>query len=748
MTDAFSINIFPAPSKMHSSTCRCRQSSSLQLLSSTTAVVHNNDRPIRRLVIRCDMSTTDDQRQQHEDIQAESSTITTTTTEQQLQKRFEDAMQRRKERRKEVATSSTSTTIISEVDVASSSIEEVETETSDTKDTIANIDIESQSTNVKDGDNKDNKPISTQGRQEEPAYNGYNYRQNSRRRPSSKTIRSSNKMKIVGENEIVEGRQRYNRYFKDKYDDPYDVYSEDPYDDNIHDDEYDDDDDDDEGYSFSTRRSSKPKPAPQCEWETYRSTSILFPPQQLVLDQTSSRDGIRRRHPTRPNAIIHFVGGTFFGSYPRKFYGSLLEDIACKCNAVVVATPIPLVLPGKGIVNKLEKWMFDEGGSGDGRRRRSTKERATKKNNPLDHLMLAETIQKEFNNVYRDVILDEYCDTFDTDESEVEDFMKTVPIIGIGHSLGARIQAISCSHPNISKRYLSMGKGNRLIRSGREGMIYLGFANWGASSSIPGLETLDRTVQKRRQQAQQGYQQRKEEQSRRRRREGVGRRDDVWDDRSRTRRRQRSPSYDEIIDENKRRRYSRYYDRYDAEDLDLADVFGDVVSSVTKGAQQIGEALTPEAEDLEFTPTPNELWDDLSAADGWYSQSSRSNLIVQFDEDPIDQGSRLARTLLSAYEAESEKLNATKSSDVEGDEPLHDVKFARLSGGHLTPVTLQEGIAKIFPRRAVSLLSTSYNFVLRQFDDERSEKSNQKQRREVQDVADTVASYIESLTDS
>ena len=86
VTDAFSINIFPAPSSMHSSMCRCRQSSSLQLLSSTTAVVHNNDRQIRRLVIRCDMSTTDDKQQQ--DIQAESSTITTTTTEQQLQKRL------------------------------------------------------------------------------------------------------------------------------------------------------------------------------------------------------------------------------------------------------------------------------------------------------------------------------------------------------------------------------------------------------------------------------------------------------------------------------------------------------------------------------------------------------------------------------------------------------------------------------------------------------------------------------------
>jgi hypothetical protein len=460
--------------------------------------------------------------------------------------------------------------------------------------------------------------------------------------------------------------------------------------------------DDDDGYKeseeYEDSDSFRSKQA--CEWETYRATSILFPPLPSG----------------RPKAILHFVGGTFFGSYPKKFYGSLLEDIATKCEAVIVATPIPVILPGKSLVNRLEKWMFDEGGS----RRDREKEGET---NPLDHVYLAESVQREFNNAYRDVILDEYFGDF-VDDPEVETFMRNTPIIGIGHSLGARIQAVSCSHPDVSNRYLSMGKGRRLIRSGRDGMIYLGFANWGASSSIPGLEQLERTVKKK-EKAQQA-----EGQSRDRRREdgGVGRQDDVWAERS-TRRRQ-GTRYDDM-----KRRYSRY-DRYDAEDLDITDIFSDVVTGVAKGVHQISEALTPNANSLEFYPTPDELWEDLSP-NGIYRKACQNNLIVQFDQDPIDQGSRLTRTLLAA-----------SNEDEATDQPSLDIKFARLQGGHLTPVTFQDEIAKFLPKGAMSLFSSSYDFILQQFDDERTGKSTQKQRQEAKDVADTVASYIKSLTEN
>jgi len=684
------------------------------------------------------MSTKDQQDIQHNKISADGQP----TIEQRLQTRFEEAMQRRQERMAQKAPPSLESEPTDEIlirdESKSPSQMQTEIETSEAnKSTLNNNDgdgnaeIEAEPSDadgaIKNDKRKNAKDATTskdptaviKEREKVKSKTSRRLEQNSgavdenefveeknARRPPKKNVAKST-TRNVQRDEMYEQQQTFDNHYDDKYYDYEDRYSSDDPANVDYDDDY--NDFDDQGYHSS-------RFTPTCEWETYRSTSIVFPP---LTPQTSTRDdGSPTTTATRPKAIIHFVGGTFFGSYPRKFYGSLLEDIARKCDAVVVATPIPLVLPGKGLVNKLENWMFDEGGS-----RRSGRESA----NPLDHLSMAESIQKEFNNVYRDVILDEYCYGY-MDNDKVEDFMKTVPIVGIGHSLGARIQAISCAHPRISKRCLAMGKGNQLIRSGREGMIYLGFANWGASTSIPGLETLDRTVKKR----NQGR--REKEEGRR----GVGRRDDVWDERSPRRRRQSG------YGDDMRRRYNRY-DRHEAEDLDLADVFSDVVLSVAKGAKQIGEALTPEEEDLEFTPTPNALWDDLSSADGSYSQSCLNTLIVQFNQDPIDQGSRLARTLLNAYDAESNSTVAD-GKDSNRIEPLHDVKFARLSGGHLTPVTLQDGIAKFLPRGAVSLFSSSYNFVLKQLDDERIGKSRQKQQREANDVADTVASYIKSIS--
>ena len=44
---------------------------------------------------------------------------------------------------------------------------------------------------------------------------------------------------------------------------------------------------------------------------------------------------------------------------------------------------------------------------------------------------------------------------------EVGDFMKKVPIVGIGHSFGARIQAVSCTNPRISKLGAELIKKNK-----------------------------------------------------------------------------------------------------------------------------------------------------------------------------------------------------------------------------------------------------------------------------------------------
>jgi hypothetical protein len=58
------------------------------------------------------------------------------------------------------------------------------------------------------------------------------------------------------------------------------------------------------------------------------------------------------------------------------------------------------------------------------------------------------------------VVLDEYCVDRNNRKGEIEDFMRKVPIVGMGHSLGARLQAVLCSDPRISKQCLSMGKRN------------------------------------------------------------------------------------------------------------------------------------------------------------------------------------------------------------------------------------------------------------------------------------------------
>lgn len=664
------------------------------------------------------------------DDDAEDKVAAVDDNEMELQRRYEAAMRRREERRRKSASASTKVedvdwslnaaaggatmeSMILSIDANLNAYERtvmIENEKSNSND---NADREKRSTTRrKDRNGRKVKAITENEIVNDDPMTARRSRRRTARLEEWDGTASWYETSAVGSSSTDDiPRSRYGIESRD----PYDEYSED-----------DDDNDDDIRNSLVDEYAS-------CEWETYRSSSILFPP--IIHDKDSRR--IRRR----PSAIIHFIGGTVFGSYPRRFYGTLLEDIARKCDAVVVATSIPIVLPGiSGLKNSIERWMFDDNdeelvGYGSIKRKynqRMKEDRKINVKNPLDHFALAEQVQTEFNNAYRDVILDEYCTVYDDDDDkEVEDFMKNVPIVGIGHSLGARIQAVSCTDPRIYKRCLSMGKRNRLIRSGREGMVYLGFANWSAKSAIPGVETLDDAIRKRTS--------RRPSEDRRDRRDGVGRGDG-----SRRRSRRRDSNDDGV----ERGRYSRYERQYDVEDLDLIDVFGDVVSTVAKSVKQIGEALTPEAENLEFSPTPNKLWDDLSSSDGWwYGKSCRNNLIVQFDDDQIDQGSRLARTLLSAYSAE---LNTTSSITEEDDssrpkdKTLSGVKFARLSGGHLTPVTAREDIEKVLPRKAVSLLSSSYNFLAEQVDGRRR-KSTAKQRKDVEDVADTVASFIRSL---
>ncbi len=81
---------------------------------------------------------------------------------------------------------------------------------------------------------------------------------------------------------------------------------------------------------------------------------------------------------------------------------------------------------------------------------------------------------------------------------------------------------------------------------------------------------------------------------------------------------------------------------------------GGRIRSIQRRLQCLGgseEALTPNVKDLEFPPPLTEVWDDLSAPAGWYRLSCVNNLIIQFKDNPINQGLRLVRALLTACNA-------------------------------------------------------------------------------------------------
>ena len=80
---------------------------------------------------------------------------------------------------------------------------------------------------------------------------------------------------------------------------------------------------------------------------------------------------------------------------------------------------------------------------------------------------------------------------------------------------------------------------------------------------------------------------------------------------------------------------------------------------------------------MEFHPTPNQLWNALQT-----NYNVDNTLIVQFDQDEVDQCSRLASTLTTIPPHptninEQPPQPKTKTTDV---------KFARLKGIHLSPI--------------------------------------------------------------
>jgi hypothetical protein len=304
------------------------------------------------------------------------------------------------------------------------------------------------------------------------------------------------------------------------------------------------------------------------EWELYQDSYILLPPTYVA----------------SPRCVIHFCGGTFFGSYPKLWYRQLLEGIVRHMSCVVVATSIPVKLL----------------------------------NNPLQHVKLSKRIQRQFRAAYQNVVVDEYG----------QEDLENVPIVGLGHSLGARLLTVLATLDDSTKfpPYAAY--------------ILMSFTNQPTSASIPGMQLL--LTKSRKLESEQ--------------RQAKGAR--ILDD-------------DEVHEErNGRKRRRRRQKYFDDDDDDLDEEWDELMSEMqdafAEQTQRIRNALTPRLKELEFYPSPDQLWKALKDDKRYRIPNT---LIVQFDEDEIDQSPRLTDCLL-----QNESL---------------DLKYARLQGAHLTPISVE-----------------------------------------------------------
>jgi hypothetical protein len=114
---------------------------------------------------------------------------------------------------------------------------------------------------------------------------------------------------------------------------------------------------------------------------------------------------------------------------------------------------------------------------------------------------------------------------------------------------------------------------------------------------------------------------------------------------------------------SKQRRKEKLSYNDDDDDDDLILWLKELQDIVKEQTTKIQNALTPASKAFEFYPTPDQLWNAIRQ-DGRYTVNQ--TLVVQFDDDEVDQSSPLA--------------SAVKN--------YTSVKFARLRGTHLSPVSV------------------------------------------------------------
>ena len=185
----------------------------------------------------------------------------------------------------------------------------------------------------------------------------------------------------------------------------------------------------------SRRNKRKQKPF---TWERYDGIDICLP-------NTRNSDV----NDEQPKAILHFIGGTGLGVFPRQTYAPFLEGLASN-NFAVVATPLPVFL------------------------------------SPFDHRAMCADIAEMFQTVYHDVIEDEYGPTA----------ARGIPIVGVGHSLGSRLHVIMntamLSSSSSSADDDEQTTDNLIdVAYPREANVLLSFNNYSTSRSVPLLDEMN-----------------------------------------------------------------------------------------------------------------------------------------------------------------------------------------------------------------------------------------------------------------
>ena len=347
----------------------------------------------------------------------------------------------------------------------------------------------------------------------------------------------------------------------------------------------------------------------------------------------------------RPNVIIHFVGGTFFGSNPKLWYRSLLENIVRSTSAAIIVTPIPVTI-------------FK---------------------NPLQHIRLSQKLRASFEHAWFTVLEDEYG----------SDVLRDIPLCGLGHSLGSRLLTVLTTlNKNVPSRNERQGRESTTSIPPYKSMCLISFTNYDAKAGIPGVAALQKQSKK------------------------------LYNKENKNGQR------------SHRRKSNRYFDGYDDsyEDEEWSELVEELQETVSEQANRIQTALTPDSKDLEFVPSPDRLWKAIRE-DARYNVNT--TLLVQFDDDSIDQSSQLAQA-----------LHTTNSSDV---------RFARLRGNHLTPVSVADddhddnGDIKMGGARARRRLRQQTSAGKLGAVIEKTIKGNSKNRRDriaMRDLRLSIVSYI------